>query len=465
MKITDLIPKYIFEHMEETAKTIGTLYDYLDRLDYGYADDIVEQLIDFISAHPNTIPLVEFVIVNIANKKLGTNVEAYKVLSFSLKHFEETLKRQKRELDNGLNGVNPSDIKLAIMAHIGMPITVKIDLAKILNTGEYNFMRGAVIASEDETHFPIGIKPYTEAWFFTHDPQTGYLTRIGINDHAEARELLANTMQVEEATNLDGLQTWLSIMGEVMPPANLGKLYKTVKSTHSAKDEGVDALMNAVGHSIRHMPLWMAYTVGKQVKAPRFISKGRAAQTKVLDALEDQDITVEVDDLRYRFEEGMTRRKKIDLRRSMVNKISEQGIQDNLAIGPLEDALHAQYPLWLLMSDKQQIHQTKAEGVTQVSVAGDMGIELGTLKNIVTSQMRIAQSNKADDKQKSMALSRAVQASRAIMVLRKEAGYYELNNATKSGVFKNMDATVLQDDGAEFDSLIEQLAQEGKDDE
>ena len=393
--------------------------------------------------------------VNVLNDRFHLDVDAFQFIGYVDNHFKTTKSRQKRStvpLPKQIATAKPSDLKLAIQAHVGIPIPLTVNLATIAGTGEYNFMRGLCLCSEDELHFPVGIKPHTDVWWYTHDEITGYLVRTSVGDISEARELLANTLSVEDSTTLDGVATWLSIMGAAPPPDGLGKLYNTLVSSYSAPVMTPKLIA-------KDMPLWMQYTTGMQKRPPQFKTAGtKRAQQRTLDKLVLAPEAVEHPTYKLRFEDGLSERKKVDLRRSMVNRILEQGIQDSLAIKPLEDVLAAKYPLWLMMSDKAQITKTKADNVVNVSVANDIGTDMANLRSVVQQQMRIALDNKTSDKQKSGAMARAVQASRAIMTLRKEAGYFEQNNATKAGIFKNVDSTVLQDDGAQFDKLIEQLA-------
>lgn len=449
MKITDLIPKQTFDWSADVGQALAHLYQELEDAQFDNADEIIEMYIDAVAMNPHMIPSIEFALINLSNNRFNTDVLADEFYGYNTSHFTSTMIRQKRS-HLPVPKTRPADVKLALQAHVGIPLALTVNLGVILGQGEYPFMQGAVIASEDEIHFPIGIKPHTDTWWFTHDHATGYLVRAAINDMAEARELLTNTLSVEDSTNLEGVAIWLSIMGNITAPDDLGRLYATVTSSYQDPE---------TPDYVKTMPLWNAHTSGSQKANPRIQVRGNAKLTQaVLDSKADTPHEVELPECKFRFEDGMKQRKKIDLRRSMVNRIAEQGIQDSLAIKPLEDALQARFPMWLMMADRKELNTTKASLATSISVAADIGGELSNLKSIVQQQMRIAMDNKAADKQKSAAMARAVQASRAILALRKEAGYFDLNNATKSGIFQNMDSTVLQDDGAQFDKLINQLA-------
>lgn len=447
MKITDLIPSKVFESTAKVAYALEMLYTALENGGYEFADEIIEELIDLVATQPKNVPVIDFCRVNLELGKYAKTVEAATFIGHSLEHFKTVVKKAKRTHLNPFSKFKDTDIKAALYGHLAIPIAVEVNLAIVENTGEYNFVRGTVIASDDELHFPIGIKPYVETWFYVHDKVTGYLSRTGISDMKEAREILANTMTVEESTTIDGLATWMSIMGNSPAPDSLGKLYKTLESAYVEPD-----------YDMMTMHLYMTHTKGMQKTAPRIQATKRKVAEKVLERARLEQPMLTLPEYRLRFEDGLSQRKKIDLRRSMVNRVAEQGVQDSLALKPLEDALQAKLPIWVLMSDKQQIQATKADRVTQVSVAGDIGQEIAQLKSMVQQQLRIANDSKSTDKMKSGALARAMTTAKAIVALRKDAGYFEQNNATKSGIFQNMDSTVLQDDGAAFDSIIEQLA-------
>ena len=42
MKITDLIPRVLFEQAESVGRAIDTLYTLLEKSEYSYSDDIIE---------------------------------------------------------------------------------------------------------------------------------------------------------------------------------------------------------------------------------------------------------------------------------------------------------------------------------------------------------------------------------------------------------------------------------------
>lgn len=452
MKITDLIPNKVYADTGMVGDALAVLYKLLEDENFDFADEIIERLIDVISQRPTAAPVVEFMVHNILSGKYPRTVEPDNIIGHSAELFQQKMKAAKRTFKPFLKGYKPTDIKAALYAHVGSPIPISVYLGKIQNGGEYHFMRGVTLASEDEVHFPVGLKIYEDTWFMVHDKSTGMLVRVGINDMEEAREILSNVLSVEDSTTIDGLGVWLSIMGRVAPPDSLGRLLSTFDSSFAYELESPEVV-------VQSFAIYMTITKGTQKNPPRFIKKRtkKVSQSK----LEEYGVDVEMlvlPEYKIRYEDGMNQRKKIDLRRSMVNRIAEQGIQDSLAITPLEDALKARLPMWVLMNDKAQIRLTKADRVKHVSVAGDMGEEIANLRSIIQQQMRIAMDKKSSDKQKSAAMARAQQTARTIMQFRKDAGYFEQNNATKSGIFKNVDSTVLQDDGAEFDKLIAQLA-------
>lgn len=460
MKITDLVPKGVYADTGMVSDTLAVLYKLLEDNNYDYADEIVERLIDCISQKPTTAPAVEFLIHNILIGKYPRTVEPDQCIGHSLETFRKKMTAHKRKFAPFLKGYSATDIKAAIYGHLGLPIPISVNLARITNTGEYNFMNGVTLASDDEVHFPVGIKVYDDTWFMVNDASTGLMTRVGIDDMEEARVILSNVLSIEDATTIDGLGVWLSIMGRVAPPDSLGRLLSTMDSSYVEEMEDPEVVA-------KNFSVYMATTTGTQVKPPRLINTKRVkkvSQSKLEEYGLDIAMVV-LPEYKIRYEDGTSQRKKIDLRRSMVNRTAEQGIQDSLAIVPLEDSLGAKYPMWLLLNDKAEIRKTKASRVVQVSVAGDMGEEIANLKSIIHQQMRIAMNNKATDKQKSAAMARAQQTARTLMQFRKDAGYFEQNSATKAGIFQNMDSTVLQDDGAEFEKLIAQLADEGNSNE
>ncbi|MGI4991002.1 hypothetical protein ACRXCV_00090 (plasmid) [Halobacteriovorax sp. GFR7] len=461
MKITDLVPRTVLEALVPIGVALEHLYDDLERAGYDEVDEIVEYFVDGIASTPHMALAIEFAFIYIGQKRFSTTVSAAQFYGACVYQMDTIVNRQNRTLKfDAIAKARPHHIKLGLQALTGTPIQMDVLLGKVLGSGEYKFVRGTVLASEDERHFPIGIKPYDDSWWFTYDKATGYLMRVGISDMAEARTLLANTLSLEHSTSPLGLEVWCAIMGDHTPPDDLGKLKATASTMWEPEPKPDYA---------NDMPLWLRYTEGEHETPPKLRVTGtRLFSQKLLNERAQTPQVVELPDLRYVYEDGMNQRKKVDLRRTMVNRVVEQGIQDSLAISPLETALQARFPLWVLMSDRREIEQSKAEAVLNVSVASDIGSELASLRTIVEQQMRIAlgaEGAKVSAKSKSTALARAVQAARAIMTLRKEAGYFEMNTANKSGLFKNSDSTVLQDDGAQFEKLLEQLAQGGDLDE
>lgn len=458
MKITDLVPETLFKEVAAEGLALEALYSDLEAKGMDFADEIIEHFIDAVSLDITVAPIIEFALINLANKRFDLVVEPHEFYGYCLHHYEQTKKRQKRKVvKSPVSKYEPYQVKLALSAHIGNPIPVNVLVGKLDGTGEYSHIRGVVLASEDELHFPIGIKPYYETWWYTYNPAIKCMIRVGGSDKEEARLILANSMRVEDSTERAGLELWCAVMGDVTPPAELGLIKATLLSKYQ-EPEAVDY--------VKTMPLWLKHTKGTQKTLPRFQVKGhKLISQTVLRTHAEEPTPIEIPDINYPYEDGVTQRKKIDVRRSLVQRVISQGVQEGAAIKPLEQVLEAKLPLWLLMADKREINAANAERVVNVSVASDIGMELANLRMVVENQMKIAQSTTASDKQKSAALARAVSTAKAIMALRKDAGYFEQNNATKAGIFKNTDSTVLQDDGAQFEKLIEQLASQGVDNE
>jgi len=140
MKITDLVPRTVFDALAPVGEALESLYQELEAQEYDNADTIMDTITVYLATHPSDLPIVEFACVDVVNERFPLTVTDDQFLGHIIKRYHETAKRQgtvRRKASGVLAKATPAEIKTALEGYLGVPLAVDVNLCNILGTGEY----------------------------------------------------------------------------------------------------------------------------------------------------------------------------------------------------------------------------------------------------------------------------------------------------------------------------------------